>query len=98
MDTINHVKRDVTDNIFSDDVQIKSGNYGLTLKPSYNTSAAKTDNNAVSFTGYSNHYFPNVNACYITSGGVFGSSPYLTRTRRNLNIDNIIRFGYNRCR
>jgi hypothetical protein len=32
IDTINQVKRGLTDNIFNGDVQIKSGSYGLTLK------------------------------------------------------------------
>ncbi len=98
IDTINQVKRDLTDNIFDGELIIKSGDYGLSFIPAYNTSTAKTDNNAFSFTGLSNLYFNNtINASYVNSstGAVLGSSTHLTRIRKNLNVDNVIRVGYN---
>lgn len=51
-------KRNLTDNIFYGDVQMKNtdGTYGYIFKPSWNNSTSKVDNASITLTGYNNVY------------------------------------------
>lgn len=93
-------KRNLIDNVFYGDVQMKNtdGTYGCIFKPSWNNSTSKVDNASITLTGYTNVYIPStIYPSYIqsASGGVLGSSTHLTRIRKNLNVDNCVRIGYN---
>lgn len=93
-------KRNLTNNLFYGDVSMmdSSGSYGYIFKPSWNNSTSKVDNTSVTLTGYNNVYMPStLTSSYIqtASGGVLGSSSHLTRIRKNLNVGNCVRLGYN---
>jgi hypothetical protein len=93
-------KRNLTENIFYGDVQMKNtdGTYGCIFKPSWNNSTSKVDNACITLTGYNNVYMPSILASsYIltASGAQLRSSIHLTRIRKNLNVDNCLRLGYN---
>lgn len=93
-------KRNITNNIFNGDIQMRStdGLYGLTIKPSWNSSTSLVDNTSLSMSGYSKIYIPStIYPSYIVSasGAQLGSSTQMSRIRKNLNVDNCVRIGYN---
>ena len=93
------LKRNLTNNIFNGDVFLKSSNnaYGYTIKPSYDSNQNKIDDNTISMLGYNSLILKSNLSCSIftCNQATIGGGSQLSRVRRNLNIDNVLRVGYN---
>lgn len=93
------LKRNLTNNIFNGDVFLKSSNnaYGYTIKPSYDSNQNKIDDNTISMLGYNSLILKSNLSCSIftCNQATIGNGSQLSRVRRNLNIDNVLRVGYN---
>jgi hypothetical protein len=93
------LKRNLTNNVFNGDVFLKSSNnaYGYTIKPSYDSNQNRIDDNTISMLGYNSLILKSNLSCSILScnQATIGGGSQLSRIRRNLNIDNVLRVGYN---
>lgn len=88
-------KRDLTNNNFDDEIRINE----LVIKAYYNKMSNAYSSGTTSIYGFlTTQLVSNMDifgGLNVSKGSVLGNVSSLTRVRRNLNVDNVIRVGYN---